>query len=249
MGLLDRALRFKRPEEKRVPGLLERAKKFKDFVQKDRIPVREAGVVGLFKRALSLRERGGLFARAAKLRGELSESSGLEFSSSPPPIPASTTPHNVYDEPLIAPAPSFDDVPLPEFLVRADARHADAALSRDPDPAIRAVPQSRLGRHVPAPGRAEIPRGRRVLHLPDGPVLPRPAARARRGGDDGRLRAVEDLSPDLAAALEAGAGDRGDLLIHLDLGRFLRAADLPQRHQQLHRAAGAAQLRRLDGPL
>ena len=28
----------------------------------------------------------------------------------------------------------------------------------------------------------------------------------------------------------AGAGDRGDLHLHLDLGRFLRAADLPQRH-------------------
>ena len=28
----------------------------------------------------------------------------------------------------------------------------------------------------------------------------------------------------------AGAGDRGDLHLHLDLGRLLRAADLPQRH-------------------
>ncbi len=54
----------------------------------------------------------------------------------------------------------------PELLVRTDAGHADAALPRDADPAIRAVPQPRLGQHVPAAGRAEVPRRRRLLHLP-----------------------------------------------------------------------------------
>ena len=83
----------------------------------------------------------------------------------------------------------------------------------------------------PAAGRAEIPRGRRLLHLPDGAVLPRHPARARRGGDDGRLLALAHLLEDHAAAVAAGAGDRRDLHLHLDLGRFLRAADLPQRHE------------------
>ena len=36
----------------------------------------------------------------------------------------------------------------------------------------------------------------------------------------------------------------GDLHLHLDLGRFLRPADLPQRHEHLHGAARPAQLRR-----
>ena len=58
------------------------------------------------------------------------------------------------------------------FLVRADARHPDAALPRHPDPAICAVPAPRLGEHLPAAGRAEIPRRRRVLHLPAHAVLP-----------------------------------------------------------------------------
>ena len=93
--------------------------------------------------------------------------------------------------------------------------------------------------------RAEVPRGRRLLRLPDGAVLPRHPARDRRGGDHGRLRAVADLLEDHAAALDAGAGDRGDLLLHLDLRRLPRAADLPQRHAHLHRAAGAPRLRRL----
>ena len=61
-------------------------------------------------------------------------------------------------------------------------------LSRDPDPAICAVPQSRLGQHVPAAGGAEIPRRRRVLHLPADAVLPHHSARARRSRDDRRLR-------------------------------------------------------------
>ena len=91
----------------------------------------------------------------------------------------------------------------------------------------------------PAAGGAEVPRGRRLLHLPDGAVLPRHPARARRGGDDGRLLALADLLEDHAAAVAAGAGDGGDLLLHLDLGRFLRSADLPQRHEELHRSSSA----------
>ena len=49
----------------------------------------------------------------------------------------------------------------------------------------------------------EVPRGRRLLRLPDGAVLPRHPARDRRGGDHGRLRAVADLLEDHAAALHA----------------------------------------------
>ena len=43
-----------------------------------------------------------------------------------------------------------------------------------------------------------------------------------------------------AAAVAAGSGDRRDLLLHLDLGRFLRPADLSHRHQHLHGAARPA---------
>src|SRR5256885_17224711 len=64
-------------------------------------------------------------------------------------------------------------------------------------PAIRAVPEARLGRHVPAAGRSEVPRRRRILHLPDGAVLPRHSARARRSGDDGRLRTLANLLEEL----------------------------------------------------
>ena len=115
------------------------------------------------------------------------------------------------------------EVPGPQLLVRDHARHADDPLSRHADPAVRAVPEPRLGRHHPAARRAEVPRARRLLHLPDGAVLPRHPARARRGGDDGRLLALADLLEDHAAAVDAGAGDRRDLLVHLDLGRLLRA--------------------------
>ena len=75
-----------------------------------------------------------------------------------------------------------------DFWFAAHARHPDAALSRHPDSAIRAVPQSRLGQHVPPAGGAEIPRRRRVLHLPADAVLPHHSARARRSRDDRRLR-------------------------------------------------------------
>ncbi len=68
-----------------------------------------------------------------------------------------------------------------EPLVRADADDADAARPGDADPAICAVPRARLGRHHPAAGGAQVPRGGRVLRLPDGAVLPRHSARARRG--------------------------------------------------------------------
>ena len=91
-------------------------------------------------------------------------------------------------------------VPPQVAVVRADAGHAHAALPRHAGAAIRAVPQHRLGRHHPAARRAEVPRGRRLLHLPDGAVLPRPAARAGRGGAHGRLRAVADLLADHPAA-------------------------------------------------
>ena len=43
--------------------------------------------------------------------------------------------------------------------------------------------------------------------------------------------AVAHLLADHPAAVAAGAGDGRDLLLHLDLGRFLRAADLSQRHR------------------
>ena len=94
------------------------------------------------------------------------------------------------------------EVPRPQLLVRDHARHADDPLPRHADPAVRAVPQPRLGRHHPAAGGAEVPRGRRLLHLPDGAVLPRHPARARRGGDDGRLLALAHLLEDHAAALD-----------------------------------------------
>src|SRR4029077_19535177 len=68
-----------------------------------------------------------------------------------------------------------------EFLVRAYAWHADAAVSRDAYPAIRAVPQPWLGQHYPSVGRAEVHGDGRLFHLPYGPILPRHPPRARRG--------------------------------------------------------------------
>ncbi|MBL8020631.1 MAG: GAF domain-containing protein [Leptospirales bacterium] len=94
MGLLDKALNFRSGTEKRVPGLLERAKKLKDFIQgkdKDQPPVRaessNSGVApkqtrpqaapatrgGLFKRALAAKTpstAGGLLKRAESLQSE-----------------------------------------------------------------------------------------------------------------------------------------------------------------------------------
>ena len=99
--------------------------------------------------------------------------------------------------------------------------------------------QLRLGEHLPAADRAEVPRRRRLLRLPDGAVLPRHPARDRRGRDHGRLRSLADLLEDHAAALHPGPRHRRDLLLHLDLRRLPRPADLPQRHAHLHRAAGA----------
>ena len=43
---------------------------------------------------------------------------------------------------------------------------------------------------------------------------------------------VADLLEDHAAALDAGPRDGRDLLLHLDLRRLPRPADLPQRHQR-----------------
>jgi ABC-type glycerol-3-phosphate transport system permease component len=68
-----------------------------------------------------------------------------------------------------------------------------------------------------AADRAEIPCCRCLLHLPDGAVLPRHSARDRRSGRHGRLRPVAHLLANHAALVDAGAGDRGDLLVHLDL--------------------------------
>ena len=94
-------------------------------------------------------------------------------------------------------------VPPEALLVRADARHADAALSRHAGAAVHPLPAPRLGEHLPAADRAEVPRRRRLLHLPDGAVLPRHPARDRRGGDHGRLRPVAHLLADHAAAVDA----------------------------------------------
>ena len=84
--------------------------------------------------------------------------------------------------------------------------------------------------HLPAAGRAEIPRGRRLLHLPDGAVLPRHPAELDEAAMMDGCSPLAHLLEDHAAALAAGAGDGRDLHLHLDLGRFLRPADLPQRH-------------------
>ncbi|ENN84139.1 hypothetical protein RHSP_78303 [Rhizobium freirei PRF 81] len=132
-----------------------------------------------------------------------------------------------------------------EFLVCADARHADAALPRHADPAIYPLPQARLGEDDAAARRAEIPRGRCLLHLPDGAVFPRHPARAGRGRHDGRLQRLAHLLAHHAAPVAAGAGNGRHLLLHLDLGRFLRAADLPLGYQHLHGAARTALLRGL----
>ena len=43
--------------------------------------------------------------------------------------------------------------------------------------------EPRLGQHHPPPRRPQVPRHRRLLRLPHGPVLPGHPPRARRGGD------------------------------------------------------------------
>ena len=70
-------------------------------------------------------------------------------------------------------------------------------------------------------------------------------ARARRGGPHRRLRAIRGSScADHPAADGAGARHHRDLHVHLDLERLLHPADLPDRPGHVHRAAGAARLRR-----
>ena len=133
------------------------------------------------------------------------------------------------------------EIPRTQFLVRAHARHLDAAVSCDAHSAIYPVPQPRLDRHLPAADRAEIPGSGRVLCLSPRAVLPLDPARARRGRDDRRLRAVADLLDGDRAAVAARTSHRGDLHLHMDLGRFLRPAGLPQRHELLHGAARPAQ--------
>src|SRR5471032_1036776 len=100
------------------------------------------------------------------------------------------------------------EVPRPEFLVRTDARHPDAAVSRHLDPAIYPVPQPRLGRYFSSPGGAEVPGGGRLLYLPARAVLPLDPARARRGRHDRRVRAVAHLLDHHSAAVAAGVGYR-----------------------------------------
>src|SRR5690606_29731899 len=77
-------------------------------------------------------------------------------------------------------------------------------------------------------------------HLPDGAVLPTVAARARRGRDDRRLLAVQDLLGHHHAAVVARHGNGRHLLVHLDLAGFSRSARLSERRQGLYRAARPA---------
>ena len=66
---------------------------------------------------------------------------------------------------------------------------------------------ARMDQHVPAADRAEVPRDRRVLHLPDGAVHPRHPEGARRGGPHRRRRPPAHLPADHPAADGAGARD------------------------------------------
>lgn len=68
MGLLDKALRLRKPSPEKPPaGLLARARQFRDFIASAPKPQGP----GLLKRALAFRERPGLFKRAAALRESL----------------------------------------------------------------------------------------------------------------------------------------------------------------------------------
>src|SRR6266498_3944333 len=125
-------------------------------------------------------------------------------------------------------------------VVRGDAGVHHAAGPRADHPAVHAVPPARLGRHVPAADRAQVPCGRRVLHLSDGAVHPRAAHRARRRRAHRRLRSSADLPADHPAPDGAGAGHDRDLHVHLDLGRLPQPAGLPQRCRALYGAPGAA---------
>ena len=69
-------------------------------------------------------------------------------------------------------------------------------------PAVPAVLQHRLVRHLPAADRAVVHR-QRVLHLPAAPVHAHHPARARRGGADRRRRLLHGLLADHPAADDA----------------------------------------------
>ncbi|CAA9536673.1 MAG: ABC transporter, permease protein 2 (cluster 1, maltose/g3p/polyamine/iron), partial [uncultured Thermomicrobiales bacterium] len=139
-----------------------------------------------------------------------------------------------------------DRLQVQAALVRPDAGHHHAARPRDADPAVHPVPELRLGQLVPAPDRAQVPRHRLVLHLPDGPVHPGHPEGARRGRRDRRLRPLRRLLADHPAADDAGPGDHRDLHLHLDLRGFPAAPRLPLGHDQVHGAPGAAALPGLD---
>ena len=113
------------------------------------------------------------------------------------------------------------------FAIMLVTHHA--ADPRRDRAAVRPLRPARHDQLVLAADPAEVPRRRRVLHLPDGPVHPRPAPGAGRGGPDRRRRPRPDLPPGAAAADETGAGDHGDLHLHLDLERLLQPAGLPDR--------------------
>lgn len=61
--------------------------------------------------------------------------------------------------------------------------------------------------------------------------------------------APADLLQDHPAAVDAGSGHRRDLFVHLDMGRFLRAADLSERYRKIHRPAWSAHLCRRHRPI
>ncbi len=80
MGLLDKALRLRKPsEEKPATGLLARARQFREFIAS----APKSQGPGLLKRALAFRERPGLFKRAAALRESLGG-----------PLPPAAEPHS-----------------------------------------------------------------------------------------------------------------------------------------------------------
>src|SRR5262249_32917629 len=124
-------------------------------------------------------------------------------------------------------------LPGPEPAVHAPALDADDPAPDHADPAVRALPDARLGRHLPSADRAGLLR-QPVLHLPDAAVRDDDPARPRRGGPDRRRLDLGRLRPDRDAALRAAAGgDRGALVPEL-LERVPDAADLHQQLRRLH---------------
>ncbi|CAA9364251.1 MAG: ABC transporter, permease protein 2 (cluster 1, maltose/g3p/polyamine/iron), partial [uncultured Nocardioidaceae bacterium] len=129
-------------------------------------------------------------------------------------------------------------VPRPQPAVRRRAGDDDAAGRGDDDPDVPHLERARAGRDADAAvGRQ--PLRQRLLHLLAAAVLPRPAPRRLRRGEDRRREQPPAVLAHRAAADQAGAHRHRAVRVPGGVDRPHAAADLPARLRHVHRAARA----------